>query len=86
MLSPITLLLITAALCVVMLFVLGSLARSGMAGVGAWRAANVLAFVALLLYAGRGVLPGLLTIEGAPALPPSGLAAGAGRGPLQADQ
>lgn len=65
MLSPITLLLITAALCVVMLFVLGSLARSGMAGVGAWRAANVLAFVALLLYAGRGVLPGLLTIEGA---------------------
>ena len=65
MLSPVTLLLITAALCVVMLFVLGSLARSGIAGVRAWSAANLLAFVALLLYAGRGMLPGLLTVEGA---------------------
>lgn len=65
MLSPVNLLLITAAFCVVMLFVLASLARSGMAGVRAWSAANGLAFVALLLYAGRGVLPAPLTIEGA---------------------
>jgi diguanylate cyclase (GGDEF)-like protein len=63
MLSPINLLLITAVLCVVMLFVLGSLLRSGIAGVKEWTIANALAFVALLLYATRGVAPDFLSIE-----------------------
>ncbi|MET0964152.1 MAG: GGDEF domain-containing protein [Noviherbaspirillum sp.] len=65
MLSPVTLLLITAALSVIMLLVLGSLVRSGMPGVRAWFAANVFAVVALLLYAGRGILRPVLTIEAA---------------------
>ena len=65
MLSPVTLLLITAALSVTMLLVLGSLLRSGIQGVRSWFAANIFAVVALLLYAGRGVLPPLLSIEAA---------------------
>ncbi|SMP53387.1 GGDEF domain-containing protein [Noviherbaspirillum suwonense] len=65
MLSPVTLLLITAALSVIMLLVLGSLMRSGIPGVRSWFAANVLAVLALLLYAGRGVLPPLLSVEAA---------------------
>ena len=63
MLSPLNLLLITAVLCVVMLLVLASLIRSGIAGVKEWTLANALAFVALLLYAMRGVAPDFLTIE-----------------------
>jgi diguanylate cyclase (GGDEF)-like protein len=65
MLSPVTLLLITAALSVTMLLVLGSLVRSGIQGVRSWFAANVFAVVALLLYAGRGILPPVLSIEAA---------------------
>ena len=48
-----------------MLLVLRSLARNGVAGVRAWSLANWLAIGALLLYAGRGTLPGLLSIEAA---------------------
>ena len=65
MLSPVTLLLITAALSVTMLLALGSLVRSGIPGVRSWFAANVFAVVALLLYAGRGTLPPVLSIEAA---------------------
>ncbi|MFL6635529.1 MAG: diguanylate cyclase [Massilia sp.] len=46
-----------------MLMVLRSLARSGVAGVRDWTAANVLAIVALLLFAGRGTIPGVLSID-----------------------
>ncbi|WP_034349431.1 GGDEF domain-containing protein [Noviherbaspirillum massiliense] len=63
MLDPFNLLLLTAALCIVMLFVLGSLIRSGIPGIRQWVAANGLAFVALLLYATRGIGPAFLSIE-----------------------
>jgi len=46
-----------------MLLVLRSLARNGAPGVRAWSQANWLAIVALPLYAGRGTLPDLLSIE-----------------------
>lgn len=65
MLSPFNLLLITAVFCVVMLFVLCSLLRSGIPGVKEWTLANGLAFLALLLYAARGVAPEFLSIEAA---------------------
>ena len=48
-----------------MLLVLRSLSRKGAAGVRAWSLANGMAIAGLLLFAGRGVLPGLLTIEAA---------------------
>jgi len=48
-----------------MLLVLRSLARAGVAGVGAWSCANGVAIAGLLLFAGRGVLPGVLTVEAA---------------------
>jgi len=64
-LSIISLFFVTIALSAVMLLVLRSLSRNGAAGVRAWSQANGLAIVALLLYAGRGVLPGLLSIEAA---------------------
>lgn len=63
MLSPFNLLLITAVFCLVMLFVLCSLVRSGIPGVRDWTLANGMAFVALLLYASRGVAPAFLSIE-----------------------
>jgi diguanylate cyclase (GGDEF)-like protein len=63
MLSAIQFLLLSAALCVVMLFVLASLARSGIAGVRAWAGANMLAVAAMLLFAARGRAPGLLSVE-----------------------
>ncbi|MDQ9171395.1 GGDEF domain-containing protein [Oxalobacteraceae bacterium R-40] len=63
MLSPLNLLLITAILCVVMLLVLASLTRSGIAGMKEWMLANIVAFVALLLYATRGIAPDFLSIE-----------------------
>ncbi|WP_177207679.1 GGDEF domain-containing protein [Massilia yuzhufengensis] len=46
-----------------MLLVLSSLDADKVDGVSEWRRANVLAIVALLLFAGRGVLPDLLSIE-----------------------
>jgi diguanylate cyclase (GGDEF)-like protein len=51
------------ALSVVMLFVLHSLSHSDAGGIRAWSAANALAALALPLFAARGVLPDLLTVE-----------------------
>jgi len=65
MLSTLSLLLVTTALSVIMLLVLSSLAGSKVAGIREWGQANGLAVVALLLFASRGVLPDLLSIEGA---------------------
>jgi len=65
MLSTLSLLLVTTALSVVMLLVLSSLAGSKVAGIREWRQANGLAVLALLLFAGRGVLPDGLSIEAA---------------------
>lgn len=48
-----------------MLLVLRSLARSGVAGVGAWSRANGVAIAGLALFAGRGILPDILSIEAA---------------------
>ena len=61
--SVISLFFITIALSAVMLLVLRSLSRSGVAGVRAWSLANVLAIGALLLYVARGRVPDLLSIE-----------------------
>jgi diguanylate cyclase (GGDEF)-like protein len=63
MLSPFNLLLITGGFCIVMLFVLCSLMRSGIAGIREWVSANGMAAVSLLLFAGRGSIPDLLSIE-----------------------
>jgi diguanylate cyclase (GGDEF)-like protein len=64
-LNALLLLFVTIALSVIMLMVLRSLARSGVAGVREWTFANVLAIVALLLYVGRGRIPDLLSIHAA---------------------
>jgi diguanylate cyclase (GGDEF)-like protein len=64
--SILLLLLVTTALSAVMLMVLRSLPRiSGVRTpeVAAWSRANRLAIVALLLYAGRGAIPDMLSIE-----------------------
>jgi diguanylate cyclase (GGDEF)-like protein len=68
MLGALSLLLVTTALSVVMLFVLSSLRGSKVEGVREWGQANALAVLALLLFASRGVVPDLLSIEGANAL------------------
>lgn len=65
MLSPLNLLLITGGFCIVMLFVLASLLRSGIAGIREWLVANGMAAISLLLFAGRGHMPDLLSIEAA---------------------
>lgn len=65
MMSALILLLVTTAFSVVMLFVLSSLKASQVQGVREWGQANALAVLALLLFASRGVLPDVLTIEGA---------------------
>ncbi|MGF6272678.1 diguanylate cyclase (GGDEF)-like protein [Massilia sp. UYP11] len=52
----------------VMLLVLSSLAKSEVAGIREWRRANLLAVVALTLFAGRGLVPDFLSIEVANAL------------------
>lgn len=57
------LLLITTALSVVMLFVLSSLARSAVDGIREWSVANGLAIVALILFAARGAIHDVLSIE-----------------------
>ncbi|MFC5461001.1 GGDEF domain-containing protein [Massilia niabensis] len=64
-LSALILLLVTTAMSVVMLLVLTSLKASRVVGVKEWRQANAIAVLALLLFAARGALPDLLTIEGA---------------------
>lgn len=61
--SALLFLFVTIALSAIMLMVLRSLARNGVAGVRAWTAANVLAIVALFLFAGRGRLPDVLSIH-----------------------
>ena len=63
--NALNLLLVTTALAGVMLLVLSSLARSEVAGVREWRQANLLAVVALVLFAARGRIPDLLSIEAA---------------------
>ena len=65
MLSALSLLLVTTALSVVMLFVLTSLRGSKVGGLREWGQANAMAVLALLLFASRGVVPDLLSIEGA---------------------
>jgi len=79
-------LFVTIALSAIMLMVLRSLTRSGVAGVRAWTWANVLAIVALLLIAGRGRIPDVLSIDvanllflGAPALMHAGFQRHLGR-------
>src|SRR5690606_32564714 len=52
-------------LCLVMLLVLSSLVRSKTPGIRQWMLANTTAFIALLLFAGRGTLPDLLSVEAA---------------------
>jgi len=68
MLNALSLLLVTTGLSGVMLLVLSSLAKSEVAGIREWRQANLLAVVALLLFAARGVVPDVLSIELANAL------------------
>jgi len=63
MLNALSLLLVTTALSGVMLLVLSSLAKSEVAGIREWRQANLLAVAALLLFAGRGFIPDVLSIE-----------------------
>ena len=68
MLITASLLLVTTALSAVMLLVLTSLAGSKVGGVREWIQANAIAVVALLLFAARGMVPDLLSIEVANAL------------------
>lgn len=68
MLNALSLLLVTTGLSGVMLLVLSSLAKSEVAGIREWRQANLLAVVALLLFAARGVVPDVLSVELANAL------------------
>ena len=63
MLNALSLLLVTTAFSVVMLLVLSSLAGSKVAGIREWGQANALAVIALLLFASRGVMPDVLSIE-----------------------
>lgn len=63
MLSALSLLLVTTAMSVVMLFVLTSLIDSKVGGVREWAQANAIAVLALLLFAARGVVPDILSIE-----------------------
>jgi diguanylate cyclase (GGDEF)-like protein len=63
MLIVVSLLLVTMALSAVMLLVLSSLRDSGARGIRVWFAANAMAVVSLPLFAARGVLPDILSIE-----------------------
>jgi diguanylate cyclase (GGDEF)-like protein len=65
MLIVVSLILVTMALSAVMLLVLSSLRGSGVPGIREWFAANAMAVVSLPLFAARGVVPDLLSIEGA---------------------
>ncbi|WP_167759844.1 GGDEF domain-containing protein [Massilia horti] len=65
MLSLVSLILETMALSVVMLFVLSSVTCEENSGTREWFRANILAVAALLGYAGRGMLPDVLSIEAA---------------------
>ncbi len=63
MLIVVSLILVTMALSAVMLLVLSSLRGSGVRGIHEWFAANAMAVVSLPLFAARGALPDLLTVE-----------------------
>ena len=63
MLSAASLLLVMMAMSAVMLLVLSSLAHSGAKGIREWLVANGLAVAALPLFAARGHIPDLLSIE-----------------------
>jgi diguanylate cyclase (GGDEF)-like protein len=63
MLIVVSLLLVTMALSAVMLLVLSSLRRSGARGIREWSAANATAVVAMPLFAARGAVRDLLSIE-----------------------
>jgi diguanylate cyclase (GGDEF)-like protein len=68
MLITVSLLLVTTAMSAVMLLVLTSLADSKVAGIREWAQANGVAVIALLMFAARGVIPDVLSIEVANAL------------------
>jgi diguanylate cyclase (GGDEF)-like protein len=63
MLIVVSLLLVTMALSAVMLLVLSSLRHSGARGIREWFAANAMAVVSLPLFAARGAVPDLLSVE-----------------------
>ena len=63
MLIIVSLLLVTMALSVVMLLVLSSLQDSGARGIREWSVANGMAVLALPLFAGRGMVADVLSIE-----------------------
>ena len=63
MLIIVSLLLVTMALSVVMLLVLSSLQHSGARGIREWSAANAMAVLALPLFAARGMVADVLSVE-----------------------
>jgi diguanylate cyclase (GGDEF)-like protein len=63
MLIVVSLLLVTMALSAVMLLVLSSLRHSGARGIREWFAANAMAVVSLPLFAARGAVPDILSVE-----------------------
>jgi diguanylate cyclase (GGDEF)-like protein len=63
MLIVVSLLLLTMAFSAVMLLVLSSLRRSGARGIREWFAANAMAVVAMPLFAARGAVPDIFSIE-----------------------
>jgi diguanylate cyclase (GGDEF)-like protein len=63
MLIIVSLLLVTMALSIVMLLVLSSLQGSGARGIRKWSAGNAMAVLALPLFAARGKVPDILSIE-----------------------
>jgi diguanylate cyclase (GGDEF)-like protein len=63
MLIVVSLLLLTMAFSAVMLFVLRSLRHSGARGIREWFAANAMAVVAMPLFAARGAVPDIFSIE-----------------------
>lgn len=63
--SALTIFLIAALLCIAMLLMLRYFLRSGTAGIREWINANLLAFVAFLLYAFGRELPPLIAYEAA---------------------
>src|SRR5262245_45907748 len=60
--APIALLVITAALSAMMLAIVLSLRRCGLPGVHEWCHANLVATVALVLFALRGNIPDVLSV------------------------
>jgi diguanylate cyclase (GGDEF)-like protein len=63
MLIVVSLLLLTMAFSAVMLFVLRSLRHSGARGIREWFAANAMAVLAMPLFAARGAVPDVISIE-----------------------